>query len=182
MGDVTTLPRGRPLTRADLETMPDDGHRHELVDGALLVTPSPSLLHQAVSSNLIRVFQASAPAALRVLHAPLDVVLDEDTVLQPDLLVVPAADLHRPEQPVRPVLVVEILSPATRRIDLTLKKSRYEASGIASYWVADPGTPSLTAWQLLDGRYVDAAHAEGDEVFEVLAPFACRLRPGDLLT
>jgi hypothetical protein len=80
MADVTTVPRGRANTRADLETMPDDGRRYELVDGALLVTPSPSLLHQAVSSNLIRVLQASQPAALRVLHAPLD------------LLIVPSAD------------------------------------------------------------------------------------------
>lgn len=182
MGDVTTLPRGRAYTRADLETMPDDGHRYEIVDGALLVTPSPSVLHQAVSSNLIRVFQASAPSALRVLHAPLDLVLDEDTVLQPDLLIVPTADLNRPEQPVRPLLVAEILSPTTRRVDLTLKRSRYEAAGIASYWVVDPDVPSLTAWQLLDGRYVDAAHAEGDELFEVSIPFGVRLRPGDLLT
>jgi Uma2 family endonuclease len=77
---------------------------------------------------------------------------------------------------------VEILSPATRRADLTLKRSRYEAAGIASYWVMDPDIPSLTGWQLRDGRYVDAAHVEGDEVFEVSTPFAVSLRPGDLLT
>lgn len=117
----------RAYTRTDLDTMPDDGRRYELIDGTLLVTTSPSLRHQAVSSNLIRVFHASAPAALRVLHAPLDLVIDEATVLQPDLLVVPSADLHRPEQPLRPLLVVEILSPATRRVDLTLKRSQYEA-------------------------------------------------------
>lgn len=182
MGSVTTLPRGRAYTRADLDTMPADGRRYEIVDGALLVTPSPSVLHQAVSSNLIRVFQTSAPADLRVLHAPLDLVLDEATVLQPDLLIVPTADLRRPEHPVRPLLVVEILSPTTRRVDLTLKRSRYEAAGIVSYWVVDPDVPSLTAWQLLDGRYVDAAHAEGDEMFEAATPFPVRLRPVDLLT
>lgn len=182
MGDVTTLPRGRAYTRADLETMPDDGHRYEIVDGALLVTPSPSLPHQVMSSNLIKALQSSAPADLRVLHAPLDLVLDQATVLQPDLLVVPAADLHRAETPLRPLLVVEILSPATRRVDLTLKRSRYEAARIASYWAADPDVPSLAAWQLRDGRYVDAARAEGDEVFEVSIPFSLRLRSGDLLT
>jgi len=80
------------------------------------------------------------------------------------------------------VLVLEILSPATRRADLTLKRSRYEAAGIATYWVVDPDVPSVTGWQLREGRYVDAAHAEGDEVFEVSTPFAVRLRPGDLLT
>lgn len=103
-------------------------------------------------------------------------------MLQPDLLVVPKADLHRPGRPMRPLLVVEILSPTTRRVDLTLKKTRYEGATIAWYWVVDPDDPSLTAWQLSDGRYVDAGHAEGDEVFEVSTPFAVRLRPGDLLT
>lgn len=181
MGDVTTLPRGRAYTRADLETMPDDGRRYEIVDGALLVTPSPSLLHQAVSSNLIRVLQSSAPATLRVLHAPLDLVIDEATVLQSDLLVVPSADLHRPEQPLRPLLVVEILSPASRRVDLTLKRSRYEAAGIASYWVVDPDVPSLTAWQFRDVRYVDAAHAEGAGTYDATVPFAVRLCPAELL-
>lgn len=181
MGAVTTLPRGRAYTRADLETMPDDGHRYEIVDGALLATPSPSLLHQAVSSNLIKVLQASAPAGFRVLHAPLDFVIDEATILQPDLLVVPAADLHRADQPLEPVLVVEILSPTTRRVDLTLKRSRYEAAGVASYWAVDPVVPSVTGWQLVDGRYVDAAHVEGDELFEASTPFGVTLRPLDLL-
>jgi len=182
MGDVTTLPRGRPYTGADLETMPDDGRRYEVVDGALLVTPSPSLRHQWVSSNLIKVLQAAAPHELRVLHAPLDLVLDEATVLQPDLLVVPAADLKDPDQPLRPRLVVEILSPATRTVDLTLKRSRYETAQIGSYWVVDPHEPSITAWQLVDERYVDVGHAEGDELFEVAVPFTVRLCPADLLT
>ena len=176
----TSVHRG-PITRAERDALPDDGRRHELVDGALLVTPSPSLLHQAASSNLIRVLQVSAPAALRVLHAPLDLVLDEATVLQPDLLVVPAADLHRAEQAVRPVLVVEILSPTTRRVDLTLKRSRYEAAGIASYWVVDPDAPALTVWRLDGGRYGDPVHVEGNATVRLDHPFPVSVRPADLI-
>ncbi len=52
MGAVTPLPRSRPLTRDDLETMPDDGHRYELIDGVLVVTPAPSNVHQTVSVTL----------------------------------------------------------------------------------------------------------------------------------
>ena len=85
MGTVTTLPRGRPLTAADLETMPDDGHRYELIDGTLVVTPAPLMRHQLVSSNLHLLLGGSCPPDLRVLAAPTDVRFAADTVLQPDL-------------------------------------------------------------------------------------------------
>ena len=69
MEAVTTLPRGRALTVADLETMPDDGHRYELIDGALIVTPAPSPRHQRVSRNLLMALHAACPATLEVLCA-----------------------------------------------------------------------------------------------------------------
>lgn len=62
MGTVTTLPRGRPLSADDLATMPDDGHRYELVDGTLVVTPAPTRRHQLVSSNLHLLLAGSCPA------------------------------------------------------------------------------------------------------------------------
>jgi Uma2 family endonuclease len=181
MGDVTTLPRGRAYTRADLLAIPDDGHRYELVDGSLVVTPAPSLRHQEALLNLAVVLKARCPADLVVLVAPFDVALATDTVLQPDVLVARRSDLTDRDLPTAPVLAVEVLSPSTRRIDLTLKRARFEAAGCPAYWVVDPDTPSITAWQLVDGRYVDAGHAEGDQLFEVGLPFAVRLRPADLL-
>ena len=85
MEDVTTLPRGQAFTRADLDAMPDDGHRYEIIDGSLVVTPAPSLRHQIIVLNLAIALKASCPDDLRVLTAPFDVALALDTVMQPDL-------------------------------------------------------------------------------------------------
>jgi hypothetical protein len=76
MSAVTTLPWGRPLTRDDLESLPDDGHRYELLDGALLVTPAPTPRHQRAVMGLIAVLTAHVVPPLEVMVAPLDVVLD----------------------------------------------------------------------------------------------------------
>ena len=130
MAVMTTLPHGRPLTRADLAGMPDDGHRYELVDGVLVVSPSPRPRHQRVVGELFVLLRAACPADLEVFVAPLDVVLAEDTLLIPDLLVTRRSDLDETSLPAAPVLAVEVLSPSTRRVDLMLKRSRCEAAGV----------------------------------------------------
>ncbi len=114
METVTTLPRNRPLTRADLVQVPDDGHRYELVDGTLVVTPAPAVRHQRAVANLLVCLKASCPDPLDVLTAPLDVALADDTVLQPDLLVARRGDFTDRDLPVAPLLAVEVLSPSTR--------------------------------------------------------------------
>ncbi len=179
---MTTLPRSRPLTRDDLAAAPDDGHRYELVDGILVVTPAPGLSHQTVVLRLAAALEAARPSALRVLTAPFDVVLAADTVVQPDVLVARRMDLTGRDLPAPPVLAVEILSPSTRRIDLTLKRSRYEAAGVGSYWVVDPDEPGLVAWELeLEGsRYVEVGRVSGDEPFRAERPFEVALVPADL--
>lgn len=91
MEAVTTLPRGRPLIVADLESMPDDGHRYELIDGALVVTPAPSLRHQTVSGELFVLLHSACPPGLRVLAAPFQVSLSEDTGVPSYWVVDPAA-------------------------------------------------------------------------------------------
>lgn len=181
MEGVTTLPRGQAYTRADLETMPDDGHRYELVDGTLVVTPAPSPRHQIAVVNLVLVLSPACADELRVLTAPLDVALATDTVLQPDVLVARRSDLTERDLPTAPVLAIEVLSPSTRRVDLTLKRSRYEAAGCPSYWVVDPDQPSVTVWELRDESYVEVAHVEGDEVLEVTRPFPVVLAAAQLL-
>ena len=181
MGPVTTLPRGREFTRADLDAMPDDGHRYELIDGILVVTPAPSLRHQAIVVNLVVALKEACPDDLRVLIAPFDVALAVDTVVQPDLLVARRADLTEKDLPAAPVLAIEVLSPSTRRVDLTLKRSRYESAGCPSYWVVDPDGPSITTWELRDNEYVDPAHAAGDETLEVTAPYPLAFSPARLL-
>jgi Uma2 family endonuclease len=145
MGAVKSLPRDqsvswpprRPLTRDDLDTMPDDGHRYEVIDG-------------------------------------------QDTVMQPDLLVARRADFARRDLPKAPLLAVEVLSPSTRRIDLMLKWSRFEAAGCPSYWVVDPDTPSLIAWEMQDGAYVQVAKVTGTESARLTSPYDVTVVPADL--
>ena len=181
MGAVTTLPRGREFTRADLDAMPDDGRRHELIDGSLIVTPAPLLRHQRAVGELHLLLRRGCPPELEVLLAPFDVVLAVDTVVQPDLLVTRRSDTTERDLPVAPLLAVEVLSPSTRHIDLGLKRARYETAGSPSYWVFDPGEPTLTVWELVQGRYVERAHVTGDEVCAVTAPYPMTLRPSELL-
>lgn len=78
------------------------------------------------------------------------------------------------------MLAVEVLSPSTRRFDLMLKWSRYEAAGCAAYWVVDPLEPSLIAWELRDGAYVEVAKVSGDEEFRAELPFGVTVVPGEL--
>lgn len=172
MSVVTTLPWGRPLTADDLELMPDDGHRYELVDGTLLVSPGPVPLHQLVVSRLLRVLSTGTPAGVEVLSAPLDVRLADDTQVQPDLLVALRSDFGPKRIEAPPMLVVEVLSPSTRLIDLNLKRARYERAGIASYWVVDPDEPRLISWELREGAYVEVADVAGDEEWTATTPYA----------
>ncbi|MDN5798338.1 MAG: Uma2 family endonuclease [Intrasporangium sp.] len=180
MMTMTALPRSRPLVRADLEAMPDDGHRYELIDGVLIVTPAPALEHQRVVGRLHLLLSAATAPGIEVILAPFAVALADDTELQPDLIVARTADFTPRELPGPPLLAIEVLSPSTRRIDLTLKRDRLEAAGCPAYWCVDPVAMALTAWELEDERYVQVAHVAGTEVFEATRPFPVTVRPADL--
>ena len=178
----TWLPRGRAFTVGDLNALPDDGNRYELIDGALIVTPSPRPRHQIVSMNLSALLHRLCPPHLRVLTAPLDVRLDEDTTVQPDVLVTRRSDLTESHLPVAPVLAVEILSPSTRTIDLHSKRDRLRRAGCPSYWVIDPDDGHLTAWDLDDqGQYIQVADLSADETWTATRPFPVTVVPRDLL-
>lgn len=179
--EVLGLPRSRPLTADDLELMPDDGHRYELIDGVLLVAPSPRHVHQRGVGNLHLVMRAAVPDDLEVLLAPFDVRLADDTVMIPDLLVARRADITERNLPTAPVLAVEVLSLSTRSFDLHTKKDRFRRSGCAHYWVVDPLVPSITAWRLEGDEYVLASEASGLEVLVLDAPFPLRIVPQDLV-
>lgn len=181
MKAVTTLPHGRPLTRADLDAMPADGHRYELIDGVLIVGPSPARRHQRAVVRLVRLLDDAAPDDLEVLVAPFDVALSDDTVIVPDVVVARRADLTERDLPAPPVLAVEVLSPNTRRFDLMLKRSRLEAAGAAAYWVVDPDEPALIAWELQSGRFVEVAHVVGAEAFGATTPFTVTVAPAHLV-
>jgi len=182
MSAVTALPWSRPLTRADLEQMPDDGHRYELLDGVLIVSPAPRPLHQRAAGRIFMQLTEACPAGLEVFTAPLDVVLADDTVLEPDVLVARQSDLTDRDLPAVPLLAVEVLSPSSRRIDLLLKHSRLEAAGCPTYWIVDPDEPSLTAWELADGTYVPVGTVTGTQPYAAAKPFPVTITPADLVS
>lgn len=170
-----------PLTRADRDRLPDDGRRHELIDGALLVTPAPSWRHQLAVGRLLYKLMDLCPPDLCVLTAPFDVAISDDTVMQPDILIARRDDFTERDLPKAPLLAVEVLSPSTRRIDTMLKFSRYEAAGCPSYWVVDPDTPTLIAWEMQDGAYAQVAKVSGDEIARLTSPYDVEVVPADLI-
>lgn len=185
MGTMTTISPGRPggLTRIDLERMresTDDGRRYELIDGVVFVTPSPSRRHQVAASGLVELL-LGLDRDLRVLFAPLDVDFAEDTVVQPDVLVVRRAEFDDESLPVRPLLVVEVLSPSTRGVDALLKRERYQRAGVPSYWLVDPLVPSVTVLELRDGAYAEVAIVRDDEMLHVEQPARLTIVPAGLL-
>ncbi len=177
-----SLPRGRPFTVHDLEAAPDDGNRYELIDGMLLVSPSPSFEHQKVVTRLGGLLDGLCPPDLHVLVAPFAVRPSESIELQPDVLVCRDEDVTSRGLPVAPLLAVEVLSPSTKVIDLTIKKAAFQRMGVPSYWVLDPLELTLTVFEL-DGtgfHYQKVAEVNGDKAYEATQPFPVRIVPAEL--
>jgi Uma2 family endonuclease len=173
---------GRPFTRLDLHRLPEDGRRQEIIDGVLIVTPTPGLLHQRAVGSLMRVLEDACPAALEMLPGPFAVGLADDTELRPDLLVARRDQFTAEELPAPPVLAVEVLSPATRTIDIHVKRERFERAGTPSFWVVDPKWVRLVAWELgPDGRYRQVADVTGEEAFKATRPYPVSVIPADLV-
>ena len=140
--DVPGPPQGC-WTARDHATLPDDGHRYEIINGVLYMTPAPGTAHQA-SNTLIATYltmYVQFPGRGRGFAAPCDVQLAEDRVVQPDVLVVlnERRDIITPERIVgAPDLVVEIASQRTASYDRSEKQQGYALAGVPEYWIADP--------------------------------------------
>lgn len=181
MTAVTTLPAWGDWTVDDLDRLPDDGLRYELVDGVLLVSPAPRVLHQLAQAELLVLLHAAAPPHVRVLGAPLDITFSTTRRLQPDLVVLDREQLRGATVAGLPLLVVEVLSSSTRATDLTLKRHVFEQAGVPSYWLLDPEAPSLTVLELADGAYAEVTTVRDDEAFTVERPFPVTLVPSQLV-
>lgn len=182
MGTVPVFGHREPLTRTDLESISDDGHRYELVDGVLIVSPSPRPLHQRVVARVLAAVTAHCPRDCEALPAPVDVVLADDTVLIPDVVVGRREDYTARALEGVPVLSVEVISPSSRLIDTELKRARLAAAGCPNYWIFDPYVPSVLCLELAEGRYVTAGEARGDESITLTEPFTVALNPADLVS
>jgi Uma2 family endonuclease len=173
---------GKPFTVAELDRMPDDGHRYELLEGALVVSPRPSNRHQEVAAELLGMLRSECPAGLRALPEPA-VQLSRETEFAPDLVVIRQEQVNAAKCIEPPLLVVEIRSPRTALVDLNVKKAAYERFGVESYWVVVPDLdkPELIVFELRDGRYQEAAHVTGDGTFAAVRPFSIEVVPSRLV-
>jgi len=170
---------GLKLTYDDYLLFPDDGNRHELIDGEHYVTPSPKLNHQGISGNLyllIRSWLEEHPIG-RVYYAPVDLVFSRFDVVEPDLLYASngrLADIATPKNMQgAPELVIEIGSPSTRKRDETIKRRLYERSGVDEYWVVDPDTEVVRVYRRegeMFGRVTELSREAGDVLTTSLLP------------
>jgi len=143
-------------TVAELAQLADDGNRYEILDGELLVTPAPSVSHQRASRELVRrLLPYLDDRGLELFYAPTAVRAGAHTELEPDVVVLPA----RAETSDRfvgelgqLVLVVEIASPSTARIDRYRKRATYQRHGVAEYWVVDPAARFIERWRPADAE------------------------------
>ena len=147
------------LTYDDFLLFPDDGKRHELIDGEHYMTPSPNTTHQRIVGNLhwlIRSHLEIHPAG-EVFVAPFDVVFTNFDIVEPDLLYVSrsrAGDILTPMHVKgAPDLVVEVASKKTRRRDEMIKRRLYERSNVTEYWVVDPEINVIRVYRRTGDRF-----------------------------
>ena len=169
------------LTRADLDALPDDGLRHELIDGQFVMTPAPGTDHQTIADSFVEILRPIVRGTgLKVLSSPYDVVLGPH-VVQPDVVLAPRVSFTTKDLPVPPLLAIEVLSPSTSHLDRGRKRELYAEAGVDHYWIVDPDEPAITTYKLIDGTYRQTAHASGDQPLDVEHPVALRITPAELL-
>jgi len=148
---ATKAPRRFRWTRADLDRLPDDGNRYEVLDGELLVTPQAAYAHQRIAFDFALVLHEYCKRhAIGEVVGPGAVVWAKNE-LQPDVQVIPGH--HKPvkgtkwEDLPRPILVVEILSDSTAHRDLGKKREAYLRIGVAEYWAVDIESGLVRVWR-----------------------------------
>lgn len=169
------------LTYADYVAFPDDGMRHEIIDGEHYVTPSPVTRHQRISGRLFRLLanHVERHRLGEVFSAPFDVLLDVFDIVVPDLIYLSnegarfltAKNLQGP-----PDLVVEILSPSTKRRDQRLKRDLYERVGVREYWLVDPVANVVTVYRRGTRRFADSQHYSASRRETLKTPLLPKLR------
>ena len=175
---------GHHWTVADLQLMPDDGLRYELIDGSLHVTPPPALPHGWTIARLrAQLFPQTPDEFLAGENIGVD--LGADNYRVPDMIIVRQATtkLTGPHLEPQDVLVaVEVLSPTNRGDDLVMKRYQYGRARIGQYWIVDPREQTFTVLRH-DGveSYVEAAVVRAGEAWRTDDPFPLALDPADFL-
>ncbi len=143
----------------------DDDQRYEIIDGNLLMAPAPDTWHQDWSRKLFRLVDrfVTKNRLGEVFYAPIDLVLDAENTVQPDLVFIAVANagiIQRRAIFGVPDLLVEIVSPSSVRRDRYDKKELYARFGVKEYWIGDPANKALEVLALQAGRYELHACAE----------------------
>ncbi|MEV4758101.1 Uma2 family endonuclease [Micromonospora sp. NPDC049559] len=186
-------PAGRPLwspdpvrqrlgnyTVEDVLALPDDAPRVELRDGVMIVVPSPTFGHQDISALLWMWLRQHAPLDL-VPSVATGVLIDGVQTFEPDVLLLQRETLNPQSHYALPdhvVLVVEVVSPSTRRRDRLEKPAGYAAAGIRYFWRIEQDPVRIYAYELVDGGYQLVAEAAEELVLE--KPFEIRLPVRDI--
>jgi Uma2 family endonuclease len=177
--DVTPTSPGVKLTYDDFVQLPDDGRRHELIDGEHYVTPSPNQKHQKVLLQLSLFIGnwLEQRSIGQMYFAPFDVVFTQFDVVEPDLLYMSNERATKVLTPANvqgaPELVVEIASPGTRKRDETIKRRLYERAGVDEYWVVDPELDVVRVYRRSGERFdrpVELSREAGDVLTTPLLP------------
>lgn len=156
------------LTYREYEALPADGRRYEIHEGELSVTPAPSPQHQIIIGNLFIALSLHVKSKRigSILLAPLDVILSQTTIVQPDLVYLDPSRLgliSRRGVEGAPTLVVEILSPTTTLTDRSTKPQLYARHGVPYFWLVDPEGQSVEIFVLGTQGYSLALRASGSE-------------------
>jgi len=153
-----TLPQGPiRLTFEDYLDLPADGKRYEIMDGELFVTPAPTPRHQGISGVIFHhLFLWAENRGAKCFTAPIDVLFSDQTVVQPDILLLRREHLNViGERNIQgpPDLVIEILSSSTHRTDILVKSTLYARFGVPCYWIVDPDLDRIEQFRLENGGY-----------------------------
>lgn len=150
------------ITYDDYAGFLPDGQIYQIIDGELYMTPAPNPFHQRASKRLQRQLEAyfEERGQGEVFNAPIDVILTQHDVVQPDLVVVTnAAQVSTRGIEGPPFLVVEVLSPSSVRTDRNVKLERYARLYIPHYWIADPERQRIECYRLQSNQYAAVAEA-----------------------
>ena len=152
----TVQPR---ISYDDLQQTPEDGRRYEIYDGEVFVVPAPVPLHQIVALNVYDRFRGWVRQhGGLVLVSPIDIVLSDYNVVQPDVVFFTPERLHliRAREPIRaaPDLAVEVLSSSTRATDRGKKMQLLARYGVPEYWLVDADASTIEVYQLDAGAFV----------------------------
>jgi Uma2 family endonuclease len=154
-------------TYDDLFKLPDNGRQHEIIYGELYEMPPPSLAHQEIVIRLILLLAGAVERiAAELLCAPIGVFMPDTEPVQPDLLVLTRDRLHlKSERGIEgaPALVVEVLSPSTRKHDRVTKRLLYAHGGVREYWLVDPATATIEVLALVGDAYGVHVRAHDDQ-------------------